>query len=258
MVGRELDEDMIKEVQDRLELDPNFFVSLEKEDDWSFLVLAHAFFEKLTTEVLKAYLEKPGLFKFLPNLQMGGNTGKIELITSLLEAQPREDEKKFPVPEKKFLIKLGELRNQLVHDVTNYNFSFQAHVNLDAKDRFCNSFYVVKSEQPVDPQARMEKAKANPRSYLAAGAERVTFLLLTNIWFFEGMREFDRLLESARTVKMIDGEKHRLKDELELVKTFKSLIYSPPRWLKETDDALATIRKERIERMTQILIEQRQ
>lgn len=102
-----------------LDLPPGFLEGLSAEDDWSFVVKAHALLEAALTTVLVAKSD-PRLADTFRKLQMGGRTGKVSLAEAL-ELLDR--------PSVQFLTQFSELRNRLLHDVRNVTFRFPEYVS---------------------------------------------------------------------------------------------------------------------------------
>ena len=110
----------------RLELPVGFLESIEYQDEWSFIVKAHAFLEVVVTHSLTA-VSDPRLGRTLGLMQLGGRkTGKLAFASALGLLNPRQI---------RFASRLGELRNTLVHDVRQVDFSFSDYfAGLKAPD----------------------------------------------------------------------------------------------------------------------------
>jgi hypothetical protein len=111
----------IMEIETQLGLPPGFLIQLyENEDDWSFVIKTHAFLEAVLTHLLAEHLGKPDLLPVFAYLETSNvRTGKLAFVRAfdLLDKGAR-----------RFVHTLSELRNTLVHDVSNVNFRFADYV----------------------------------------------------------------------------------------------------------------------------------
>ena len=112
----------ILDIETQLGLPPGFLLHLyQKEDDWSFVIKTHAFLEAVLTHLLAEYLGKPDLLPVFAYLETSNvRTGKLAFVRAfdLLDKGAR-----------RFVHTLSELRNTLVHDVSNVNFRFTDYVS---------------------------------------------------------------------------------------------------------------------------------
>lgn len=109
-------------------LPDDFFLKLKEEDDWSFIIKLHALFEGVSSHLLSYHFQDSRLENALSQLEMSGkSTGKLAFLTSL-ELINKDN--------KKFILKLSEIRNSLVHDVRNTTFSLSdMYSSLDKNQR---------------------------------------------------------------------------------------------------------------------------
>ena len=109
-------------------LPDTFLFTLLNEDDWSFLIKAHAFVEAILTRLLTTALGHEALADSIARLDTSGrHTSKCAFAaaTGLLSR-----------PAILFIEKLSELRNDVVHDVRNVGFSLPAwYASLDKNQR---------------------------------------------------------------------------------------------------------------------------
>jgi len=114
-----------------LGLRENFLIDLFKDpDDWSFVVKAHALLEAVICAVLVAHLRRRELDDVLAEeVEM---KARIEMTKALGITTPED---------RKAMHALGNLRNRLVHNAKDTNFTFAEHFkNRDAKKNFCSTF----------------------------------------------------------------------------------------------------------------------
>lgn len=172
----------VLELEQKIGLKKGFLERLAKEDDWSFIIKLHALFETVCSHLLLYHFKESKLGGIISRLELSNkSTGKLEFLkaTELLG----ED-------ERKFIYKLSELRNTLVHDVRNTNFSlddmiksfndkeltqftkvfspFEIHL-IQAKKKYNE----IDIPQDFDINSLKERAKISPKEYILNGAHNV-------------------------------------------------------------------------------------
>ncbi len=119
---------VIRELEQKLGIQPGFFERLKQEDDWSFVIKAHAFLEALLSHKLISSIGKDELRETIASLNVaGGRTSKLAFgaALGLLDDQ-----------DKRFITELSALRNLLVHDIRYVDFDLSRHVSqLDSQKR---------------------------------------------------------------------------------------------------------------------------
>ncbi len=117
----EAQENPIAEIEKQLGLPPRFLRGLyDHEDDWSFVIKSHAFLEAALTHLLADHLGKEDLLPVFAYLETSNiRTGKLAFVKAfdLLDKGAR-----------RFIHTLSELRNDLVHEVSNVNFNFETYL----------------------------------------------------------------------------------------------------------------------------------
>src|SRR5438034_5208482 len=107
----------------------NFLHGLLKQDDWSFVIKAHALLEAVVTQLVIANIGSASFVRCIERLPLGGQFGKIRLCEQL--GLLSDD-------QRKFVRWLSELRNPLVHRLDKVTFTFAAHVRgFDKHQREC-------------------------------------------------------------------------------------------------------------------------
>ncbi len=131
---------VIGDIESELGIGPGFFLSLVTESDWSFVIKLHALIEAAFTFLISQTisisirdftsdeLDLTFLSRMLAWMDLSGKrVGKLALSKSLglvFEHQVR------------FVSRLSELRNELVHDVRNVSFNFETYTSrLDANQK---------------------------------------------------------------------------------------------------------------------------
>lgn len=101
---------------------PNDFLDriIGGEDDWSFVVKGHALLEAAFNEFLVQALGRPSLSECIGRMQLGGRTGKLEMAKAIGGLPPEMV---------KFAEKFKDIRNRVVHHVTDTSFSFKEYFN---------------------------------------------------------------------------------------------------------------------------------
>jgi hypothetical protein len=170
----EAQERPIADIENQLGLPTGFLRGLyDHEDDWSFVIKSHAFLEAALTHLLADHLGKEDLLPVFAYLETSNvRTGKLAFVKAfdLLDKGAR-----------RFIHTLSELRNDLVHEVSNVNFDFATYVsNLSDKERkeFIGAFdyalveVVQASQRPMDDRLRGTLDRlvlTTPRLALVAG-----------------------------------------------------------------------------------------
>jgi hypothetical protein len=187
-----MDDDDIAELkllENRLSVPEGFIVGLLDESDWGFVIKLHALLEATITELLTVALRTPELARCISHLPLSDTRiGKVE-FTAPFEILEKD--------HRRFIRSLSELRNALVHDVTNVNFDLRAHVALldNAQfSRFAQSFHVEAYFQPdlSDDSAQAEIFQ-NPKVYIWQGGCGLLNWLSNNIRWQEYDREHERM-----------------------------------------------------------------
>lgn len=120
--------DDVAAIEQEFSLPRGFFDSLVKEDEWSLVIKCHALLESATSRMLTLYFGKRCLNDIFTRMELSNRqTGKAAFISQLelLGSQQRA-----------FISHLSELRNQLVHNVSNTSVSLpELLASLPAKKR---------------------------------------------------------------------------------------------------------------------------
>jgi hypothetical protein len=115
-------------LESELGLPKAFFRGLLDENDWSFVIKLHSLIESAATRLLVVALGKPELEEIISRIELSGKTtGKLAFFKSLnlLDSESRG-----------FIQKLSEVRNKLVHDVSNVSITLKEYVeSLDDSEK---------------------------------------------------------------------------------------------------------------------------
>jgi len=116
MIDFKLDDGII-ELELRIGIKEDFFLKLLEEDDWSFIIKLHSLFEAACNHLLLYHLKEPNLTDIINRIDLSSKPiGKLVFLEKL-ELISKED--------KRLISKLSELRNNLVHDIKNYEFNLK-------------------------------------------------------------------------------------------------------------------------------------
>ncbi|OHB51608.1 MAG: hypothetical protein A2Y12_01830 [Planctomycetes bacterium GWF2_42_9] len=133
-IEKELHE-AVEKLEERLKIKNGFLVNLLNEDDWSFVIKSHALIEASVTNCLTHFLGYDKLASIFSRLELGSKyCGKLEFAKELELLSDNE---------RRFISSLSQLRNQLVHNVTEVNFDFHNYINnmdFNQKKKFIDNF----------------------------------------------------------------------------------------------------------------------
>lgn len=176
----------VRDIETRIGVRPGFFDDLKIEDDWSFIIKAHALIEAACAELLTEYVGSRELLDPFSRLELSNKkSGKIAFLKSL--GLLDED-------ERRFVSALSELRNILVHNVSNTAFDLVAYIaSLDKKQcrSFAKSFgYAFLSEEahPGFPDD-IDKVLNHPKDTLWRGLKFMLAVISLQIEVLQARRD---------------------------------------------------------------------
>jgi hypothetical protein len=184
----------ILELERRIGVPENFFRNLNDADDWTFIIKLHALFEAACTHLLLHHLKEPELASIISRLELSNKvTGKVAFLTKL---------KLISKDNRRFIATLSDLRNSLVHDVRNHEFSLPSmltELTHDAVKNMAVAFSPYETlirEHPFDEglqlgyqgdiskqaelSAVIERFKWDPRYHIWIGAHHVLIEIIDN------------------------------------------------------------------------------
>lgn len=177
----------ILELEAKLGIPRDFFRHLLEEDDWSFVIKLHALFEAACTHLLLFHFKEPALAELFARIELSNRTtGKI-MFLGKLGLLSKED--------RRLISTLSELRNSLVHDVRNSEFSlgemvgrlappnfkafaiafspFEAKIRRLPYDPDMGIGYKADMQESASVDAVTERMRANPKHHIWLGAYNV-------------------------------------------------------------------------------------
>ena len=108
------------ELEKELGLPKDWVITVAGEDDWSFVIKAHALLEAAANNAIVSQLQRNELSDVVARLEFSGTkTGKVHILTKLgiLDSEC-----------KRFCSKLSEIRNLFVHNVKNVENSLDKFI----------------------------------------------------------------------------------------------------------------------------------
>ena len=135
----------VNQITKEMNLPENFLENLRKDDDWSFIIKAHAFLEAILTHALTESLAKPELAELIANLEISDTRkGKTRFAQAL---------KILSNDAINFVNNFSKLRNDLVHKIENVSFSFSQYIDTldnNQKKSFIKSFGYFASKEDFE------------------------------------------------------------------------------------------------------------
>jgi hypothetical protein len=118
-------EQSLRVLEQDLGLSSGFLVRLWAEDnDWFFVIKAHALLETALSDLLAAHLLDRRLHEVVQHLPVGGRGGKVAFLKAMGLLTKDEES---------FINEFSKLRNSLVHNVHTTSFDFQTFLATDPR-----------------------------------------------------------------------------------------------------------------------------
>jgi len=157
----------VRKIEKKIQLPDGFFDALLSEDDWSFVIKAHALLEAICSELLIELLGNTSFSKVVYRMELSNKyTGKM----AFLEACDILNKE-----ERSFIVSMSTLRNELVHHIKNTRFSFREYIgSLDSnsKKNFIEAMgYVFHSDESG-------KVEGTDREYVLKEPKKTVWLSL--------------------------------------------------------------------------------
>jgi len=162
-------------MQEHYDLPNGFVWGLKDESDWAFVIKLHALFEALVTELLLAELGREELQNLAEHMELSAKpVGKLEACRSL---GILKDE------EVKFIRKLSEIRNRVVHNIREVNFGFAAYFEKLDEQQFHSLVdalgFGIKSEIIIDGKkiTKRDQFRDNPKHTIFVASLNLMFTI---------------------------------------------------------------------------------
>jgi hypothetical protein len=120
---------LISELEKDVGVSEGFFSQIIHEDDWSLIIKLHGLIEAGLTQILSTYFGDPRLEQLFSRMNISGRNGKLSFIQAL---------DLLPERNIKFIRELSEIRNQIVHRITNVNFSIEDYFKSLDRQKLLN------------------------------------------------------------------------------------------------------------------------
>lgn len=177
----------VADLESHLGLPSGFYNALLAEDDWSFVIKLSALFEAACGQALAAKLQHPEIENELSHFEQ---SKKISLITKLSIITKEQS---------KFLTKLSELRNKLVHNISEVAFDFESLTSgfdKSAKRSFADVYgHGIHENFTVDDVAfnRTDFTVANPKLVIWITAQEILACLHADIQSSADIRKINEI-----------------------------------------------------------------
>lgn len=120
-----------------------FFNELLREDDWSFVIKLHAFFEACLTHAICSVLGRPELERVIARLDTSNNQSGKLAFAKRLEILNK--------PQRRFVATLSQLRNDIVHDARAADFSFERYMGNMSKEQRYQFCVALSLDEVLEP-----------------------------------------------------------------------------------------------------------
>jgi len=198
----------VDSLEEKLGLTKGFFENLQTEDDWSFIIKLHTLFESVCTHLLVFHFEEKDLSEIFSKLELSNKSyGKLVFLKNL---------NLISADDRRFISSLSELRNQLVHNVTNSDFNLEEMVsNFNSVElkKFTKTFSPFES-RTVDLKKGfievnkkrmaelMDRALKKPKLHLWVGAHNLLVSLGDNF----GYSDFKKYIKAKNFLDLSEDE----------------------------------------------------
>lgn len=126
----EIDPLLVKMLVNEAGLPAKFVASLNDGTDWFFVVRIHSMLETALNQLILTAIGDKRLASIVSHLDTGDRKrGKLAFIKAL---------ELLPTQAMKFVTMIGELRNDLVHDISQFEFSFEEWIKKRSREALNN------------------------------------------------------------------------------------------------------------------------
>lgn len=155
---------IVQPLEEQLGLKPGFFQRLRDEDDWSFVIKGHALIEAAVSDNVVKAIDKEELRQIFTKLDLRNKLAFANALKLL------DDE------DKRFISELSDIRNLLVHNVTQVDFIFNDYISqLDKSqfDKLVASFGYIptrgNSTKKIDKEEIAKSIRESPKEVIWYG-----------------------------------------------------------------------------------------
>lgn len=204
-IGIEERWEAVRNIEDEMGLPEGFTWEVyQEEDDWGLVIKLYALIESVVSEILALHFEEP-IVDSIQDLSLRGRVSQLRLLSDLHE---------IPTEYTNFLDELSHLRNVVVHNVDNVNFSLRRYIDSFHDQRFQQFVSKVRyfiAENPVGPDGREYSQEEFVRKW---PRETILFGLVSWIHTLHLMGETIRLEERVENQEQLREAMAELADRL--------------------------------------------
>lgn len=173
-----------RKLEGGLGLPEGFLDALKAEDDWSFVIKAHALLEAALTHALVVRTGLDAAEEFFSHLELSGSkTGKVALAESLDMLRSEE---------RRFIRSFSELRNVFVHDVKNVHATLRSYFAAASKDKrkiWARSFCSFDLDRTLTDSEVMQRLETEPKQAMWSATLYTLAILQIQVDTDRGERE---------------------------------------------------------------------
>ncbi len=174
-----------------------FMLKLLKDDDWSFVIKSHSLIESLVTELIIAKIDESSLKNLIERIPLHGEPISKISIVKIYDLIPSE--------QLKFIKKLSEIRNSIVHKYENLSFTFEAYLTeLDKNNnRNWKNILLWESQNPKQKKLINKTAYDKPKVAVWMVLGKFVGSSLEKIHSIKGSKRIDEQSMQA-TIKILN------------------------------------------------------
>lgn len=182
-----------------LKLKLDFLLSIGNDNDWSFIIKSHALIEAVITELIISRIEEIEMKPIIERMPLHDDQVSKMRIVKIYGLMTDD--------QIKFVKKLSEIRNDIVHKFDNIDFTFTNYISqLDKNQRKSwtklINWYDIEEKNKVKMQAL---SLSQPSIAVWISLIQLVSLMVINIEEFKGINKIEK--EALITVrKLLDSE----------------------------------------------------
>ena len=219
MGGNEIEQDIdeaVNNLEKKLQIRSGFFDSLYQEDDWSFIIKAHAIIEASVSSLITEYFGEEKLIEIFSRIELSNKSyGKIIFLKHLNFLDKEE---------RRFISSLSEIRNKLVHNIKEIDFSIKTFVdslNKSKKQSFIDSFgyyYLIEDKNCTRKVEKYNQILSDPKKTIWLSLKYILAILSLQIETIKYRQEADK---QKKEINKQWQEIERLQSELRALQNQK-------------------------------------
>lgn len=197
--AEELLTEYVEEISAELKLKLDFLLSIGNDNDWSFIIKSHALIESVITELIISRIEEIEIKPIIERMPLHDDQVSKMRIVKIYGLMTDD--------QIKFVKKLSEIRNDIVHKFDNIDFTFTNYISqLDKNQRKSwtklINWYDIEEKNKVKMQ---DLSLSQPSIAVWISLIQLVSLMVINIKEFKGISKIEK--EALITVKkLLDSE----------------------------------------------------